>query len=98
MKISDTGIIKNDIELYIKEKRSNITIKYGNFCRINHLAPLDVILQILDSCVGAALVYGSETWGILIIKYIETIYRHGLKVALSIRESSKSTNNEIVYI
>ena len=29
--VSDTGNIRNDIEKYVEEKRSNITIKYSNF-------------------------------------------------------------------
>ena len=44
-KISDTGKISNDVELYVAEKRSNITIKFENFCRTNFLAPLKLNLK-----------------------------------------------------
>ena len=49
--ISDTGGINNDINLFIKEKRSNISVKYTNFCARNYLAPLSVKLSVLHSCV-----------------------------------------------
>ena len=50
-KISDSGNVKTDIELYIAEKRPNVTIKYGNFCKENFLAPLHIKLNVLDSCL-----------------------------------------------
>ena len=95
VKISDTGNIMYDIQLYLREKRSNVTVKYGNLCKTNNLAPLDVKLQVLNTCMSATLVYGCETWGISKIKSVETIYRQGLKTALSVRDCM---NNEIVYI
>ena len=49
--ISDTGRMNNDINLFIKEKRSNISVKYTNFCARDYLAPLSVKLSILHSCV-----------------------------------------------
>ena len=95
VKISDTGNIMYDIQLYLREKRSNVTVKYVNACKTNNLAPLDVKLQVLNTCMSATLVYGCETWGISKIKSVETIYRQGLKTALSVRDC---INNEIVYI
>ena len=35
---SDTGRFLNDIKLFIREKRSNVTVKYSNFCVKNYLA------------------------------------------------------------
>ena len=48
---SDSGNIGHDISLNIKKKRSNISVKYSNFCSKNYLAPLKVKLQVLNSCV-----------------------------------------------
>ena len=93
--ISDKGNIEHDALLYLEEKRSNVTIRYGNFCRKNFLAPLDVKLHVLNSCMSTALIYGSETWGKCRMNKFEVIYRQGLKTALSIRST---VNNEIVYI
>ena len=95
MKFSDTGSIKEDVEINVESKRSHLTIKYGNFCRKNFLAPLDVKLHVLNSCVSASLLYGCEVWGMSKVTKIETMYRQGLKTALSIRSC---VNNEIVYI
>ena len=95
VKISDSGCLKVDIEKYIHDKRSNVTIKYGNFCRKNFLAPLDVKLDVLNTCVSASITYACETWGDSWPKTVETIFRDGLRTSLSVRGS---TNNEIVYI
>ena len=92
---SDTGKIGNDIKKNIQSKRSNVTLKYTNFCAKNYLAPLKVKLAVLHSCVISSLCYGSETWGENMPKELETVYKMGLKTALSVRFS---TCNEIVYI
>ena len=42
--ISDTGNISGDIKLNIESKRSNISMKYANFCSKNYLAPIKVKL------------------------------------------------------
>ena len=93
--ISDTGNIKTDVGLYIDEKRTELTIKYSNFCKKHFLAPLSIKLQVLHSCVCSSLVYGAETWGDVINQELESLYRQGIKCALSIRNN---TNNEIVYL
>ena len=94
-KISDTGSIMHDIELYVNEKRKNISIKFTSFCRKHFLAPLETKINILNTCVSAALIYACETWGKCNLRNIESIYRQGLKTALSIRPS---VNNEILYV
>ena len=95
MKISDTGSISEDIVMNIEDKKSNVTIKYGNFCRKNFLAPLDVKLTVLNTCVSASITYGCEVWGESKIPKLEALYRQGLKSALSVRNC---VNNEIVYL
>ena len=94
MIISDTGNLKNDISQFIQEKRSNVLVKFVNFCNVNFFAPLHVKLRVLDTCVASSLSYGSETWANFGDE-IETIYRCGLREALGIRPN---TNNEIVYV
>ena len=95
MKISDTGDMKVDMDLNIDSKRSSLTIKFGNFCRKNFLAPLEVKLNVLNSCVSSSITYTCEVWGISNVPKLESLYRQGLKTALSIRNN---VNNEIVYI
>ena len=94
VKISDTGNLTGDIERNIDAKRSSVTIKFGNFCRKNFLAPLYVKLKVLNTCVSASLTYGCEVWGGSKIPKLEALYRQGLKTALSVRNN---VNNEIVY-
>ena len=72
-----------------------MVIKYSNFCRKNFLAPLDIKLRVLDTCVSSSLIYGCETWGNSNFSNVETLYRQGLKCALSVRSS---VNNEIFYV
>ena len=74
VKICDTGSLKNDIDMYIKEKRSNVTLKFNNFCKKNFLAPLHVKIKVLNTCVSAALIYACETWGSSAIKQLETAF------------------------
>ena len=93
--ISDTGKIKEDVLYFVNSKRSNLTIKFGNFCRKNFLAPLLIKLKVLNTCVNASVTYACETWGVAKIKEVETMFRQGIKSALSVRES---VNNEIVYV
>ena len=95
MKISDSGNIMADVVLNIEDKRPNVTIKFGNFCRKNFLAPLDTKLTVLNTCVSASLTYGCEVWGESKIPKLEAMYRQGLKSALSVRNC---VNSEIVYI
>ena len=93
--ISDTGSINNDVKRYIEGKRSNITIKYSNFCAKNQFAPLQIKLAVLQSCVISSLSYSCESWGKSLPIVIETIYKMGVKSALSVRFN---TCNEIAYI
>ena len=94
-KISDTGNISYDVDLYVSEKRSNVTIKFANFCRKNFLAPIDTKLHVLNVCVCSSLIYGCETWGQSKFPKIEALHRQGLRTVLSIRPT---WNNDIVYI
>ena len=92
---SDTGIIKHDIDINIKSRRSNVSVKFSNFCSRNYLAPLKIKLAVLHSCVMSSLCYGTETWGNNSSKELETVYRMGLKTVLSV---GFNTCNKIVYI
>ena len=93
--ITDNGNLRYDLEAYIDNKRSNVTIKYNNLIRKHVNMPMKFKLQVLDSCVCSVLIYACETWGITNVQSLETSYRFGLKRALSVRDS---TCNEIVYI
>ena len=93
--ITDNGNLRYDLETYIDNKRSNVTIKYNNLIRKHVNMPMKFKLQVLDSCVCSVLIYACETWGITNVQSLETSYRFGLKRALSVRDS---TCNEIVYI
>ena len=92
--ISDSGSIRLDINKHLDAKRANITVKFNNFCRRNHLSPINIKLKVLNTCATAALSYGCETWGNHITPRLETLYRTGIKYAMSIRPT---INNELVY-
>ena len=91
--VSDTGSLKQDVKKYIGHKRSNVSIKYTNFCKTNKNAPLYAKLEVLDKCVTSAIIYGCETWG-KCTSDVELCYRSGLKTALNVRQN---LNNEIYF-
>ena len=93
--ISDTGIIQQDVDINFRVKSRNITIKFNNFCQKNILAPVNVKLKVLDICATASLLYCCETWSNCTYTKLESLYRKGIRYALSIRNN---TNNEIVYL
>ena len=66
--ISDCGNVKEDVLSFVTGKRSNLTVKFGNFCRKNFLAPLQVKMKVLNTCVNASITHGCETWGIARVK------------------------------
>ena len=86
--------MKNDIKMFIAQRRANISIKYTNICKANRNTPLSVKLDVLDTCIPTSITYTCETWGSNVSE-AELCYRSGIKVALNVREN---TNNEIVYI
>ena len=92
--ISDSGSLKGDVKSYVDKKRSNISIKFGNFCRVNRNAPLSAKLTVLDACVSSSITYAAETWGNN-SKAADTCFSSGVRTALSVRQN---TNNEIVYV
>ena len=93
--ISDSGSVKLDSEIYIKEVRNEIYTKYTNYCAAYYLAPLSIKLKTLNTCIVPILLHGCECWGDVIPSGLEVAYRMAIKTALSIRTN---TCNEIVYI
>ena len=51
--ISDNGSLTKDVQAFVVQRRSNISIKYSNFCKKNRNAPLCVKLNVLDICVSS---------------------------------------------
>ena len=92
--ISDAGSLKQDVNSYIAHKRSNVSIKFPNFCTVHRNAPLSAKLEVLDCCVSSSLTYAAETWGNE-CKAADLSYKVGIRTALSVRQN---TNNEIIFI
>ena len=59
---SDTLRINNDIKLFIRDNRNNITMKFSNFSAKNYLAPLKIKLEVLHSCIAPSLCHSCEPW------------------------------------
>ena len=92
--LSDTASIIEDVKRFADKKRSNVSFKYTNFCKVNQNAPLHVKLDVLDTCVSSTLTYACETWG-RHVNEVDICYRAGLRTALGVREN---ISNEIVYL
>ena len=91
---SDTGLIKHDINLFIKMKSKEINVKLGSFLRKNEFAPIHVKLKVVNACINSALMYGCEAWGNFPLNPVEVLQRKALKMVLGL---SRSTSNEILY-
>ena len=83
IKINDHGNLRKDIINSLDEKRSNVTIKFTNFCGKNFLAPINVKLKVLRSCVVSTFLYSCESWSRCIPNHIEITHRNGIKTALN---------------
>ena len=64
--------------------------------RTNESTPIDVKLQVLDTCMFISLLYGSETWGDFssIYENLRKIERKVLKAILKVK---KGTTNDLIY-
>ena len=93
--ITDTGSLQTDINKHVVSKRSNSTIKFINFCRVNSTAPIWIKFRVLDACVNSVYLYGCEVWGDSNYSKLDTLHRKAIRTALSVRQS---VNNEIVYV
>ena len=92
---SDTGVVKEDVSLFLAEKNKQVFVKLANFKFRNELAPIMIKLKVVKACVNASLTYGCETWGSCPLNGIEVLQRKALKMVLNIYNN---TPNEIVYI
>ena len=93
--ISDSGILKDDIDAFLKDKNKDVIIKLANFMRKNEHAPIVAKLNVVNACVNSSLTYGCEAWSSSSLNSIEVLQRKALKLALNIKNS---TANEITYI
>ena len=91
---SDTGLIKHDINVFIKRKSKEINVKLASFLRKNEFAPIHVKLKVVNACINSALMYGCESWGNFPLNPVEVLQRKALKMVLGL---SRSTSNEILY-
>ena len=49
--ITDSGKLSNDVNLLLKSKSPNISVKLTNFCKTNILCPMDIKFNVLNTCV-----------------------------------------------
>ena len=93
--ITDSGNIKYDISEFLMDKNKEVNIKLANFMRKNSLAPVNIKLKVLRSCVNSALTYSCETWSSSPLNNVEILQRKALKISLNIKYN---TSNEITYV
>ena len=71
--ISDSGVLKYDIDAFLKLKNKDVNIKLANFIRKNAYAPIVVKLKVLNACVNSSLTYACETWGSSPLNNVEVL-------------------------
>ena len=91
---TDTGIVREDVNLFVKEKSKDVMVKLSNFIYNNKYAPVTVKLKVVKACVNASITYSCESWGSCALNTIESLQRKALKIALGVRNNIP---NEIIY-
>ena len=69
--LSESGCLKDDMSHHLT-KRYQTCVKFYNFVRSNRVAPLQVKLKVLKSCVLSNLLYNCETFGTDVPKQLDT--------------------------
>ena len=92
---TDTGLLSNDIDLFLKKKTKEVNVKLARFLVKNEHAPLSVKLKVVNACINSALLYGCESWSSSSLQNVEVLQRKALKMVMDV---SKNTPNEIVYV
>ena len=92
---SNSGVVNEDLNDHVAEKRKSVYFKLANFMRNNSSAPITIKLKILKACLESSLLYGCEAWSSGTLLKVETLYRKAIKITLSM---TSHTSSEIVYI
>ncbi len=92
---SDNGTVFHDVNQHVKQREKTVYVKLANFIRNNQAAPITVKRKILSSCLNASLLYGSETWGGVSLRNVETLYRKAIKITFSM---NGKTPNELIFL
>ena len=85
--ITDSGVIKDDIDTFVKYKNGDVSIMLANFMRKNEHSPIVAKLKVVAACVNSSLTYGCEAWSSSSLTSIEVLQRKALKTALCIKET-----------
>jgi hypothetical protein len=90
-----TNKLREIIEFNINKRMFNVA-KFKAWLEVNKNTPFGIKLLVLDNCVLAAILYGSEAWGDIsfIRKRLETIELDLLKSTLGVK---KGTPTDLVY-
>ena len=91
---TDTGIVREDVNLLVKEKSKDVMVKLSNFIYNNKYAPVSVKLKVVKACVNGSVTYSCESWGSCALNSVESLQRKALKIALGVRNN---VPNEIIY-
>ena len=91
-----TGIVslKEELQLHMNLRYKSV-VKFYNFIRSNRIAPLQVKLKILKSCVVSSLLNNCEAFGDSVPKDLESAYTKLLKSCFSVR---LNVSNDILYV
>ena len=84
--LSSNASLKEEIMLHMRRRYKSV-IKFYNFIRSNRVAPLQVKLKVLKSCVMSSLLHNCEAFGDYVIKDLELAYSKLLKCCFNVRES-----------
>ena len=92
--ITSNNIIQH-IRCNLSHRTFNI-IKFYNWLEINEMTPINIKIQVLDTCMFAAYLYGCECWW-CIDKLEEDIRATERKLLKAILKVKTNTPNDIIY-
>ena len=79
----------------MQKKRSEVTLKFNNFCAKNYTASTEVKFKVMQACFVSTILYSCKCWSDYIPNELEKIHQMAIRSAMSIRQNCC---NEIIYI
>ena len=89
-----SGKLEDDLKLHF-DARYKSCVKFYNFLRANHLAPLVVKVKVLKACVVNSLLYNCETFGHCVPKDLEKTYTKLIKCTFGLRMNTPTLTTYI---
>ena len=96
MWITSSNDIVDHIKCNLFQRKFHI-VKYYDWFAVNEMTPINIKLQVLDSCMFAAYLYGCECWW-KVEHVAESLLAEERKILRRVLQVKPNTPNDIIYI